>query len=112
MKRKKRKFITDRERLRQLIEKATVDCYGEDEQRSGVLTSVEENVVCPFRAKVIGEEVEVISLEWSDLGNNVKALCKHKNKTYPIDISSLEWLDPLPEGFEWVEAYFAWCKGL
>ncbi|MBI2950821.1 hypothetical protein HYY27_01935 [bacterium] len=112
VKKKKRKFITDPERLRQLIEEATVDCYGEEEQISGVLTSVEDNVVCPFRAKVIGEEVEVISLEWSDLGNNIKALCKYKGKTYPVDISSLEWVDPLPEGFEWAEAYFAWCKGI
>ncbi len=40
MKRKKRKFITGRERLRQLIEEATVDCYDEEEQISGILTSV------------------------------------------------------------------------
>src|SRR4051812_32431488 len=52
----------DQARLRALIEEATVDCYDEDEQHVGLMTMVEENVVCPFKAKVIGEEVEVVEL--------------------------------------------------
>jgi hypothetical protein len=96
---------TDRERLRELIEEATVDCYGEDEQLMGMMVTVQDNVVCPFKAKVIGEEVEVTALEE---GIGLNAVCRHKGKEYRIDVSSLEWLPERPEGLEWIEAYLAW----
>ena len=25
-----------------------------------------------------------------------------------VDIGMLEWIEPLPKGHEWIEAYFAW----
>lgn len=103
---------TSAARLQELIEEATVDCYDEDEQHTGLLTMIEENVVCPFPAKVIGEEVEVIDLEWPDEGYGLKAVCKRKGKTHRVDITSLEWVDPLPDGFEWIEAYLEWRKGV
>jgi len=65
---------------------------------------IEDNVVCPFRAKVIGEEVEITDLQWPEEGYGLKAVCKRKGKTHQVDITSLEWVDPLPEGFEWIEA--------
>ncbi len=48
----------DEARLRKLIEEATVDCYNEFEEHQGMVNMIEENVVCPFRAKVIGNVVE------------------------------------------------------
>lgn len=109
-KRPARRTRTSQARLRELIEEAIVDCYDEYEQHSGLLTMVEDNVVCPFQAKVIGEEVEVIDLEWPDEGYGLKAVCKRKGKTHRVDITTLEWVDPLPEGFEWIEAYLEWRK--
>ena len=103
---------TSAARLWELIEEATVDCHDEDEQHSGILTMVQENVVCPFKAKVIGEEIEVTDLEWPDEGFGLKAVCTRKGKTHRVDVSSLEWMDPLPEGFEWIEAYLEWKKGV
>jgi hypothetical protein len=44
----KRKSDKDREPLRALIDEATVDCYGEEEQHAGLLTMIEDNVECPF----------------------------------------------------------------
>lgn len=96
---------TSAARLQELIEEATIDCYDEYEQHSGLLTMVQENVACPFKAKVIGEEVAVTDLEWPDEGFGLKAVCQYKGKTQRVDITSLEWIDPLPEGFEWIEAY-------
>jgi hypothetical protein len=29
-------------------------------------------------------------------------------REYRVDLNSLDWLEPHPEGFEWVEAYLAW----
>ena len=47
----------DKARLDELIDEATVDCYGEEEKHVALFTMIEEHVVCPFRAKVIGETV-------------------------------------------------------
>jgi hypothetical protein len=105
-----KKPTADRERLRALIEEATVDCNGDEEQHQGILTMVEENVVCPFPARVIGQAVEVISLESPAAGLGVKAVCRYQGKEYRIDVTSLEWAKQKPEGFEWIEAYLAWLE--
>ena len=107
----KKRSAKDRERLRALIEEATVDCYNEEEQEIGLLTMIEDNLACPFRAKVIGEEVEVVRLESASEGLGVKAICKYKGKEYSIDVTSLEWGKDRPEGVEWIEAYLAWRSG-
>jgi hypothetical protein len=98
-------------RLQALIEEATVDCYTEEEAQVGFMTVVADSVVCPFKAKVIGEEVEVVQLHTHDVGFGVEAVCRYKDKDYRIDIRSLEWPKKKPEGFEWVEAYWAWLGG-
>jgi hypothetical protein len=99
-----------RARLRALIEEATVDCYNDSEQHVGLMTAVEDGVVCPFMAKVIGEEVEVVRLHGRECGYGVDAVCRFKGKEYKIDLNSLEWPKWKPEGFEWVEAYQLWCS--
>ena len=108
----KRQTGKDRERLWALIEEATIDCYGEDEQHAGLLTMIEDNVDCPFRAKVIGEEVEVTGFEWPKAGYGLLAVCERNGRQHLVDINSLEWIKPYPEGFEWIEAYLAWRKGV
>ena len=42
-----------------LIEEATIDAYGEDEQRSGFLVIMEENICTPFSAMIAGSPIEV-----------------------------------------------------
>jgi hypothetical protein len=109
----RKKSSGDRERLRELIEEATVDCYNnEAEEHQGLLNMIEENVACPFPAKVIGETVEVTALEAPPAGLGLNAVCRHKDKEYRIDINSLEWPKQRPEGFEWIEAFLEWQKTL
>ncbi len=98
--------------LRSLIQEATVDCYDENEQHMGLVNMIEENVVCPFKAKVIGEDVEVGELRSPQSGYGLDAVCRYKGKDYKIDISSLEWPKQKPEGFEWIEAYQLWRSNL
>ena len=105
-------FGISRRRLDELIEEATVDAYGEAEEHTGLLTIIEDHVVCPFRAKVIGEVVEVKALEWPPSGYGLMAVCEYKGKTYRLDITTLEWPPPHPEGFEWIVAYLAWRENL
>lgn len=109
---KKSHSKNDRERLHALIEEATVDSNGEDEQHSGLLTMIEDEVVCPFRAKVIGEEVTVTGFEWPKSGYGLYAVCERKGKKHKVDVTSLEWTKVRPEGFEWIEAYLAWRGGV
>jgi hypothetical protein len=68
-----------RARLDALIEEATVDCWGQEEQRTGLLTMIEDQVVCPFRAKVIGEEVTVLEfelIEWTSTPWSGSSRCR------------------------------------
>jgi hypothetical protein len=102
----------DRARLDALIEEATVDCYEDHEAHMGLLNMIEENVVCPFPAKVIGEDVEVVELRAPQAGFGLDAVCRYKGKDYRLDVSSLEWPKKKPKGFEWVEAYQAWLARL
>ncbi len=104
----KSKSDKDRERLRALIDEATIDCYGEEEQHAGLLTMIEDNVECPFNAKVIGEKVVVTGFEWPQAGYGLFAVCERDGRKYRVDINSLEWIKPRPEGYEWIEAYQAW----
>jgi hypothetical protein len=102
----------DPDRLQALIEEATVDAYGEGEEHVGLVTTIEDNVVCPFKAKVIGEEVEVLSLRGPKSGFGLVAVCRYKDKDYQLDVSSLEWPAKKPKGFKWIEAYQEWLSNL
>ncbi len=108
----KRKADKDRARLAALIDEATIDCYGEEEQHSGLLTMIEDNVEYPFRAKVIGEKVVVTGFEWPKAGYGLFTVCERDGRKYQVDINSLEFVRPRPEGNEWIEAYFAWREGV
>jgi hypothetical protein len=100
------------EELEELIEEATVDCYGEEEEFTGIMTMIEENVVFPFEAKVLGETVKIHEFQYPESGYCIKASCESKGKRYAVNVDSIEWVEPLPEGFEWIEAYFYWFKTL
>jgi hypothetical protein len=98
--------------LRDLIEEATIDCYGEDEEHCGLLTMIEEHVDLPFRARVIGEEVEVVAFAWPREGYGLYAVCRRNGKRHRIDVTSLECVKPYPRGFDWIEAYLLWRKSM
>ena len=101
----------DAHRLRALIDQATSDCYDESDEHAGLLGMIREEVACPFRARVQGEDVECVRFEWPKVGDGLNAICRsQKGKSRTVDIGSLEWTDPLPNGHEWIEAYLAWRK--
>jgi hypothetical protein len=102
----------DRERLQALIEEAIVDSNGPEEEHMGLMSMIEENVVCPFEAKVIGEDVEVVEVGSPASGFGLDVVCRYKGKDYRMDVSALEWPKRKPEGFEWIEAYQAWRASL
>jgi len=95
-------------KLRAMIDQATSDSVDESDEHAGLLSMIREEVVCPFRARIAGEEVECVRFVWPRKGYGLNAVCKSKGKTLVVDISMVEGIEPLPKGHEWIEAYFAW----
>jgi len=99
----------DRGRLRALIDQATSGSVDESDEHAGLLSVIREEVVCPFGARVAGEEMECLRLQWPKKGYGLNAVCKPKGKNeVVVDISALEFVEPRPKGHQWIEAYFAW----
>jgi hypothetical protein len=101
-----------RNRIRALIDQATSDSVDESDEHAGLLSTIREEVVCPFAARLGGDNVECIGFEWPRNGYGLNAVCKCKGKTQVVDISKLEIAEPRPRGYEWIEAYFAWLDML
>lgn len=100
----------DRTKLRALIDQAIYDSVDESDEHAGLLSMIREEVACPFTARVDGENVECIRFDWPPKGYGLNAVCRCKatGNTLVVDISKLEWTEPRPKGYEWIEAYFAW----
>ena len=101
----------DEDDIREAREEATVDCYDEHEQHSGLLTMVEQELQFPFAARVIGEEVSVVDMEWpEDSEFGLDLVVEHKDEQYRIDARSVELLEPLPDGHIFLAAYLTWSR--
>jgi hypothetical protein len=107
----KLQLVRARPYLRALIEKATADCEDRDEQHTSLLGVIEEEVHCPFRAKVGGEEVEVTAFEWPTSGYGLGVLYRQGGKQRVADVADLEWPEHRPDGAEWIDAYLLWRQG-
>ncbi|MDO9714263.1 calcium-binding protein [Paracraurococcus lichenis] len=99
----------DAKRLNALIEEATVDCYDETEQETGLFTMIEDNLELPFHTRVLGLEVTVVAVEQSDDGSPV-AVCRHGRETQRISLLHLPLPSPPPNGAEWIAAYCHWAR--
>jgi hypothetical protein len=102
----------DKERLEALLEEATVDCYGVDEEFTGVMCTLGEELRFPLKATVVGELVEVVGIDErrSSLGRGVVARVRRKGQDYQVGLAELEFVDPDPTSEEWLEAYRYWLS--
>ena len=72
----------DPEEVNAALEEATVDAHDEDERHSGLLNAVQDEVSFPFRARVLGEEVEVVGREWpEDDALGLDLVCERRGAT-------------------------------
>ena len=97
-------------RLDEMIEEATVDCYNEYEQASGLFTMLEDNLAVPFATTLFGMEVMVERVDQNDAGE-VVAVCTRGNSRQRVPILDLPLPDPRPKEWEWIEAYRRWARG-
>lgn len=91
-----------------LIEEAIVDAYGEDEQRSGFLVMMEENMPVPFSAMIAGVQIQVTKFDMDE--RRIFTHCKREGKTYSVDVLDIEPVAGT-HGVEWIVAYRRWCRG-
>ena len=54
------------------------------------------------------EPVTVTEIKWPKSGFGLLAVCERKGKKHTVSLDSLEFIQPYPEGFEWIEAYLLW----
>jgi hypothetical protein len=92
-----------------LIEEATVDCYNESEQVTGLFTMIEEHLALPFRTTVLGTPVAVARVDVTTRDEIVK-ICERDGHRQTIPILDLPLPTPAPNGWEWVEAYRRWLR--
>jgi hypothetical protein len=97
-------------KLDRLIEEALVDAYGEEEERTGFYTMLEDHLAVPFKTEVLGVEVTVQGVDLTGDGQIV-AVCARGRLRQAIPILALPLPDPPPTGAEWIQAYRRWVRG-
>lgn len=103
----------DKERLRDLLWDATVDCHDEDEQFWGLFyTLAEEGLSFPLKARAMGNLVEVVDLDGksSSLRRGITALVRRGDREYTVALAELEFVDADPTSAEWLEVYRYWLE--
>jgi hypothetical protein len=99
-----------KKQLESMVEEATIDAYGEDEQAGGFFTMIEEHLRVPFFTMLFGVETIVRKLDMTEAGEIV-AVCHHGRSKQRISILELPLPSPPPEGAEWIAAYRYWQRG-
>jgi len=104
---KKRK-LSDEE-IEEMISEAMVDCYDDEEAFMGILCTLSDNIKFPFKAKAMGDTVDVICIDdrKSSQGRGIIAKVRKQGKEYNIGLAELE-IEPDSENDKWFEMYHYW----
>ncbi len=94
-------------RLDTMVEEATVDCYNESEQITGLFTVIEDELTVPFKTQVLGVDITVERLDLND-EDQIVAICSREKLRQSIPLLDLPLPTPPPKGAQWIEAYRHW----
>jgi hypothetical protein len=95
-------------RLAEMIEEATVDCYGKSEQMTGWFTMLHVNLAMPFETVVLGVPVTVKRIDLDD-NEQIVAVCSRGRHRQSLPILDLPLpTTPRPMGSEWIDAFRRW----
>jgi hypothetical protein len=98
-----------RAELDALIDQATVDCYNDHEQITGLFTMIDEHLAVPFDTEVLGMTVTVTKIDLT-INHEIVAICRRDTHEQTIPILDLPLPAPPPDGAEWIEAYRRWSR--
>ncbi|MFI1578832.1 hypothetical protein [Embleya sp. NPDC020630] len=90
---------SDRDTLEAMVAEATIDCYNDDEQLTGLFTMLEEHLAVPFATAALGVPVVVKKVDLS-VDGSIVAVCVAGRHRQTVGL-----LDLPPEGAEWIAAY-------
>jgi hypothetical protein len=107
---KARKSRLSKAKLDALVEQATVDCYNESEQATGLFTMIEDNLRLPFETEVLGMPVSVIAVDITE-DDVIVAVCQRGSQKQKLPILELPLPTGRPAGSEWIDAYRHWAHG-
>ncbi|MGO9082754.1 MAG: hypothetical protein ACLQDY_27615 [Streptosporangiaceae bacterium] len=96
------------EELDALVEEATIDAYGDDEQLSGFAVMIEDKLEMPFETTILGVTVIVKGVTQTAAG--IVADCVRDGHHQAIHILDLPLPEPPPKGAEWIAAYRHWAR--
>jgi hypothetical protein len=88
--------------LKAMVEEATVDCYNESEQITGLFTVIEDELTVPFDTQVLGVNVTVERLTLND-NDQIVAICSREGLRQTIPLLDLPLPAPPPAGAQWIE---------
>ena len=101
----------DPEAIEEAREEACVDAYDEYEQHTGFMTALEEELRFPFSAKVLGDTLTVVAMEWpEDSEFGLDLVIERNGDKHRIDARSVELVKPLPDGHLTLAAYLQWRR--
>jgi len=95
--------------LDKLIEEATVDCYNESEEVTGIFTMLEENLAVPFATTMLGVKVTVERVDLNK-ADEIVAICRRGREMQRVPVIDLPLPEPKPKGAEWIDAYRRWAQ--
>src|SRR3974390_1347018 len=98
-----------RAELDALIEEATVDCYNDQEQITGLFTMIDEHLAVPFRTEVLGGQVTVAKVDLT-VEHEIVAICRRERHKQAIPILDLRLPDPAPDRAQWIAASRRWRR--
>jgi len=106
---KKRKLSDDE--LDEMISEAAVDCYDDEEAFMGILYTLQEGLSFPFKAKAMGDTVEVFDIDdsKSSQGRGIIAKVRKQGKEYSIGLAELK-IEPSSDNDKWLEMYYYWLE--
>ena len=100
---KKRAGHSGTAHLDNLIAEATVDCYNESEEVTGIFTMLEENLAVPFATKLLGVEVTVERVDLNK-ADEIVAVCRRGRERLRVPVIDLPLPEPKPKGADWIDA--------
>ncbi len=104
-------MLTDT-RYYELLDEATIDCYGEEEEFSGVLCTLVDNLDFPLHAILAGAPVTVQALteDLSTLRRGIVARIERDGEAYHVSLADLVFVNPDGESADWLEMYRRWSR--
>ena len=103
----------DRAEVQEAMDDAQIDCYGEYEQHTGLLTMIQNVLALPFNAQVLGDTVEIVAVEWPENDEfGLDLIVERNGQRHRIDARSVDLLPPFPKGHLYLAAYLDWRRGL